>query len=127
MEGRVAQGDLHVRLSGKIGRSGDEISDLASDFDRMTARLQQLLAARDRLLHDVSHEMRSPLTRLQLAIDLARQDPRRTELSLDRIEREARKLEAMVQELLALARAESGLVDYAEQTEGRRLTVARRR
>ena len=77
----------------------------------MTARLEQLLAARERLLHDVSHELRSPLTRLQLAIGLARQDPRKMELSLDRIERESVKLEAMVQELLALARAESDVVE----------------
>jgi len=109
--GRVAQGDLDVRLARKVGRRGDEISDLARDFDAMAARLEQLLAARDRLLNDVSHELRSPLTRLQLAIGLARQDPRKTELSLDRIEREAARLEAMVQELLALARAESGIVE----------------
>lgn len=113
--GRVAQGDLQVRLSGRVGPRSDEISDLARDFDRMTARLQQLLEARDRLLHDVSHELRSPLTRLQLAIGLARQDPRRIEVSLERIEREALKLEAMVQELLALARAESGVVEHSTE------------
>jgi two-component system OmpR family sensor kinase len=109
--GRVAQGDLQVRLAGKVGRRGDEISDLARDFDSMAARLEQLLEARDRLLNDVSHELRSPLTRLQLAIGLARQDPRKIEPSLNRIERESEKLEAMVRELLALARAESGVLE----------------
>jgi two-component system OmpR family sensor kinase len=106
--GRVANGELDVRLQHQI-RRGDEIADLARDFDVMTARLGQLLTARDRLLHDVSHELRSPLTRLQQAIDLARQDPARREELLDRIQLEASKLNAMVHELLALARAESGV------------------
>ena len=108
--GRVANGELNVRLQHQI-RRGDEIADLARDFDVMTARLGQLLADRDRLLHDVSHELRSPLARLQQATELARQDPARTHELLDRIDREARKLDAMVRELLALARAESGVDD----------------
>lgn len=112
---RVAQGDLDVRLHDKVRGRSDEIADLARDFDFMTARLQQLMIARDRLLHDVSHELRSPLTRLQLAIGLARQDPRRTEDSLVRIEGEARKLEDLVHQLLALARAESGATDAADE------------
>jgi two-component system, OmpR family, sensor kinase len=105
--GRLAQGDLEVQLRDRIGRRGDEIGDLARDFDAMANRLNQLVSARDRLLHDVSHELRSPLARMQMAIGLARQDPRRTEDSLARIEQEARRLDAMVHELLTLARAES--------------------
>ena len=105
---RLARGDLEVRLTPAIGRRRDEIADLGRDFDIMAQRLEQLVSARDRLLHDVSHELRSPLARLQLAIGLARQDPSRTELTLHRIEREARRLEQLVDELLALARAEHG-------------------
>lgn len=105
---QLARGDLEVRLTPAIGRRRDEIADLGRDFDIMAQRLEQLVSARDRLLHDVSHELRSPLARLQLAIGLARQDPRRTELTLHRIEREARRLEQLVDELLALARAEHG-------------------
>jgi two-component system OmpR family sensor kinase len=108
---RMAQGDLDVQLADRIGRRGDEISDLARDFDVMAVRLRQLITARDRLLNDVSHELRSPLTRLQLAIGLARQDPKRTEDSLERIDREAGRLDAIVHELLALARAESGAAE----------------
>ena len=67
---RVAQGDLDVQLEHKVGRREDEISDLARDFDLMAVRLRQLITARDRLLNDVSHELRSPLTRLQLASGL---------------------------------------------------------
>lgn len=110
---RLAEGALDVRLGPSIGRRNDEIADLARDFDRMADRLGQLVTARDRLLNDVSHELRSPLTRLQLAIGLARQDRARRETSLNRIEHEAQKLDRLVDELLTLARAESG----AEVTE----------
>ena len=105
---RMAQGDLDVRLEHRVGRRRDEIADLAKHFDQMAVRLGQLVTTRDRLLHDVSHELRSPLSRLQLAIGLARQDPQRLEGSLDRIEHEATRLDALVRELLILARAESG-------------------
>ena len=111
---RLAQGDLNVRLRDRVGRRRDEIADLALDFDTMAHRLEQLVTARDRLLHDVSHELRSPLSRLQLAIGLARQDPARLDRSLDRIEQEAGKLETMVRELLVLARAESGAAQSEE-------------
>lgn len=105
---RLARGDLGVRLSATMGGRRDEIADLAGDFDRMAQRLEQLVAARDRLLHDVSHELRSPLARLQLAVGLSRQAPARLPASLDRIEREIERLDMLVGELLALARAEHG-------------------
>jgi two-component system OmpR family sensor kinase len=72
-------------------------------------RLKELVASRDRLLADMSHELRSPLTRLQLAIALARQSPEKVSQSLDRVGREADKLEAMVSEILALSKLESGV------------------
>ncbi|EGY02640.1 sensor histidine kinase [Nitrospirillum viridazoti Y2] len=105
---RIAAGDLSVRLAPGMGGRHDEIADLARDFDVMAERLQQSIHARERLLHDVSHELRSPLSRLQLAIGLARQDPARVPGSLDRIEYEGRRLDSVVRELLSLARAESG-------------------
>jgi len=105
---QLARGDLDTRIGSRISRRRDEIADLARDFDVMAGRLEQLVKARDRLLHDVSHELRSPLARLQLAIALARQAPSRTAFSLDRIEREASRLDMLVGELLALARAEQG-------------------
>jgi two-component system OmpR family sensor kinase len=105
---RLAGGDLEIRLAGRVGRRSDEFGDLARDFDVMAERLGQLVVARDRLLNDVSHEFRSPLTRLQLAVGLARQDPERTEASLSRIEQEAHRLDLLVDGLLTLARAESG-------------------
>lgn len=103
---RLAHGHFAERLAPVMGDRRDEIADLARDFDRMAERLDQLVASRDRLLHDVSHELRSPLARLQLAIGLARQSPSRIDASLDRIDREAGRLDALVGELLTLARSE---------------------
>ena len=104
----LARGNLDTRIDGRISRRRDEIADLARDFDVMADRLEELVKARDRLLHDVSHELRSPLARLQLAIGLARQAPARVAVSLERIEQEASRLDMLVGELLALARAEQG-------------------
>lgn len=105
--GRVAQGDLSVRLFDSMGKRHDELSEVARDFDSMVERLQVLVKAREELLHDVSHELRSPLARLQLAIGLARQNPLNVETSLQRIEHEAGRLDKMIGELLALSRTES--------------------
>jgi two-component system OmpR family sensor kinase len=110
---RLAKGDFTTRLGPAIGRRRDEIADLVRDFDTMAKRLEELVSARDRLLADVSHELRSPLARLQLAIGLARQDPSKVETSLERISREAARLDEMVGELLTLAKLESG-VRHAE-------------
>lgn len=104
---RVAQGDLSVRLFPAMRRRHDELSEVARDFDSMAERLELLVSAREQLLHDVSHELRSPLARLQLAIGLARQNEGNVENSLQRIEHEAGRLDKMIGELLALSRAES--------------------
>jgi two-component system OmpR family sensor kinase len=104
----AASGRLETRVGPRIGRRRDEIADLGRDFDRMAAQLQALMSAQRRLLHDVSHELRSPLARLAAAIGLARQDPSRLDASLERIEREATRVDELVGEVLTLARLESG-------------------
>ena len=111
---QLARGNLQTRLGPSIRGRRDEIADLACDFDLMASRLEDLVSARDRLLHDVSHELRSPLSRLQLAIALARSNSSRLPTSLDRIEREAKRLDGMVNELLTLARVEDGLTESEE-------------
>lgn len=105
--GRVAQGDLTVRLFPLMRGRHDEISAVARDFDAMVERLDVLVSAREQLLHDVSHELRSPLARLQLAIGLARQNRDNTENSLLRIERESARMDKMIGELLTLSRTQN--------------------
>ena len=122
----LAQGRLEVRLRSRMGRRRDELADLARDFDAMAERLQQLINSREQMLHTVSHELRSPLARLHMAVGLTRQDPGRVSASLDRIELEAKRLDKMVGDVLTLARAESGtqqMDDYFD-LGGLALTVA---
>jgi two-component system OmpR family sensor kinase len=117
----AAEGRLDTRVLPLMKGRRDEIADLGGDFDLMAQQLQKLVGAQRRLLHDVSHELRSPLARLQAAIGLVRQDPGRLEASLERIEREVARLDALVGEVLTLARLEGGTaagtpqrLDFAE-------------
>ena len=104
------QGRLDTRVLPLMGRRRDEISDLGADFDRMAGQIEALVGAQKRLLHDVSHELRSPLARLQVAVGLARQQPDKLADYLERIERESQRLDRLVGEVLTLARLESGMV-----------------
>ncbi len=106
---RLAAGDLDVRVGAEMGRRRDEIADLGRDFDFMAARLQALVNAQRTLLHDVSHELRSPLARLRVAVGLAQQQPEKTEIMLSRIERESERLDELVGEVLTLSRLEAGV------------------
>ncbi|GAB4061792.1 sensor histidine kinase [Uliginosibacterium sediminicola] len=112
---RLAKGEFATRLQPGMGGRRDEIADLAADFDSMATQLEQLVRSREQLLHDVSHELRSPLARLHVAAELARSQPQRVEETLARIEAEAHRLDELVGSLLALSRIESGapvLDDY---------------
>ncbi len=103
----VAAGDFATQLTSRM-KGRDEIAELGRDFDSMAERLQNLVGAQRRLLNDVSHELRSPLARLQVAIGLARQQPERAAEVLGRVERESQRLDSLVGELLTLSRLESG-------------------
>lgn len=109
----AANGDLAQNLSPAMGNRRDELADLGRDFDRMTQQLKVLMDSQRRLLHDVSHELRSPLARLQAAIGLARQQPERMDDSLVRIERESVRMDRLVSELLTLSRLEAGMAGPA--------------
>jgi two-component system OmpR family sensor kinase len=117
----LSTGRFATRVAPLIGRRRDEVADLGRDFDRMAQQLQALTAAQRSLLHDVSHELRSPLARLQAAIGLARQDPQKLEASLERIENEAERLDALVGQLLTLSRLEAtvggGRLERAERVD----------
>jgi two-component system, OmpR family, sensor histidine kinase CpxA len=106
---QLAAGDLTTRTGDFAGKRRDEVAGLMRDFDAMAERLETLLKAQSRLLNDISHELRSPLARLNVALGLARQ---RTSIEnadmLDRIELEASRLNELIGRILTLARLEDG-------------------
>jgi two-component system, OmpR family, sensor kinase len=103
----VSKGNFDIKVTQKMGKRYDEFAELGQDTDSMASKLKQLIDAQRRLLHDVSHDLRSPLARLQLAIGLMRQKPEVTEQMLQRIEQECHRLDSLVGEVLTLARMES--------------------
>ncbi len=106
---QLASGDLNVRVLPALKGRQDDLGLLAADLDTMAERLRLLLETKQQLLRDVSHELRSPLARLQLALSLARREDRGdggVERHLARIEREAQRLEALIARTLKLVRLE---------------------
>lgn len=112
----AAEGDLAPRFGSGTGSA--ELNDLGRDFDRMTGRLRALIDGQTRLLHDVSHELRSPLARLQAAIGLAHQQPEKMAASMERIERESVRMDRLVGELLTLSRLEAGAIRTSQEEVG---------
>ncbi|MDR2220372.1 MAG: HAMP domain-containing protein [Methylobacillus sp.] len=106
---RLAEGELDARVKPFFGRRNDEMSELGEDFDFMAGRLQSLIDAQRQLLHDVSHELRSPVARMRLAAGLAQQQPEKLQFALERIERETERLDELLGQILTLARLESNL------------------
>ncbi|MGD0988392.1 MAG: ATP-binding protein [Candidatus Sulfotelmatobacter sp.] len=106
---QLAAGDLTARAGGPSSGRRDEVAGLMRDFDAMAARLENLVKAQSRLLNDISHELRSPLARLNVALGLARQrsGPEAATM-LERIELEASRLNELIGRLLTLARLEDG-------------------
>ena len=121
----LAAGDLSARAGAPGGGRSDELAVLMRDFDRMAERIEGLVDSQSRLLKDVSHELRSPLARLSVALGLARQRATtdvapelapEVESALNRIELEADRLNQLIQRLLTISRLESG-------TDGLRKTI----
>jgi two-component system sensor histidine kinase CpxA len=113
----LAAGDLSARTGAPVAGRRDELTELMRDFDRMADRIESLVDSQSRLLKDVSHELRSPLARLSVALGLARQRALsevgpdaapELENSLNRIELEADRLNQLIQRLLTISRLESG-------------------
>ncbi len=105
---QAAQGDLRPQFAQANYLIDDELHQLGRSFDQMTARLQLVLEQQTRLMHDVSHELRSPLARIQAALGLIQQQPERTLTYVDRLERESARMDHLIGEILTLARLESG-------------------
>lgn len=106
-----SEGKLDTRVGKLIGNRRDEIADLGQDFDRMAARLQSLINNQKQLLSDISHELRSPLARLHLAVGLARKKTgTEVEAEMKRIEQETNRLDDLVGQSLTLSRLDAGAV-----------------
>jgi len=106
---QFATGNLAVRVGNAIsGRS--EIKELANDFDAMAERIEQQVESQQRLQRDISHELRSPLARLNVALELARQrSGEGTDSALNRIEQESERLNEMIGQLLSLNQLETAV------------------
>jgi signal transduction histidine kinase len=102
---RFGHGNLTARVN---SRRGDEFGDLSRSFDQMAGRIEMLMTAERRLLQDISHELRSPLARLNFCVELARTAEDR-EAAVARIKKEVDRLSSLVGGLLQVTRAEGDL------------------
>ena len=106
---QLSSGNLSARAGAPMTGRNDEVAGLMRDFDTMAERLETLMKAQSRLLNDISHELRSPLARLNVALGLARQRANvESGDMLDRIELEAARLNELIGRILTLARLEDG-------------------
>jgi two-component system sensor histidine kinase CpxA len=106
----IANQQLQTRVDASVLERKDELADLGREFDRMAERIEFLVTAQRHLLADVSHALRSPLARLNVALGLARQrNDQPTSEHLDRIETEAERLNKLIGQLLTMARVDSGV------------------
>jgi signal transduction histidine kinase len=106
----VAAGDLSMRAPVEILGRRDELADLAADFDAMVERMSAFVRSHKDLLSTVSHELRSPLARLIMCLELLRkQSPSESEELLQRMERDVERVDTLMGQLLTLARLETGL------------------
>jgi two-component system sensor histidine kinase CpxA len=104
----IGEGRLDTRVSPELAYRNDEIADLGRDFDRMACRIESLVNAQRQLLGNASHELRSPLSRLMIALALVKQGAREeVPEHLERIGLEARRLDKLIGQLLTLSRIES--------------------
>jgi signal transduction histidine kinase len=112
----LANGNLDVRVGALMGHSKDELTDLGHDFDYMAEKLQLLMKKQQQLLQNISHELRSPLARIHLAMGLAKKkNCGDVSLDLNRIELETNRLECLIAEVLTLARQEDGNISLVDE------------
>lgn len=100
---RLGRGDFSTRVGVTLAKRHDEIGELAAEFDDMAERIQTLVTSRQRLLQDISHELRSPLARLSVALELAKDKSPQAEKEWQRINLEAEKLNMLIGQILSLA------------------------
>ncbi len=107
---KFAGGDLQTRLDIK---RRDELGDLAREFDEMAERIETLVTSEKRLTQDISHELRSPLARMNVALELARSKANpETQSLIERIAAESHRLNEMISRLLVLSKLETGSENF---------------
>lgn len=113
---RLADGDLNARVAERLPKRRDELGALARDFDVMAERIGSLITSQQRLTRDVSHELRSPLARLGVALEIAKQKTNGAAApQLERIENESQRLNEMISRILMLSKLESGSTDIERE------------
>ncbi|MGR3984681.1 MAG: ATP-binding protein [Gammaproteobacteria bacterium] len=110
---RFSGGNLAARAPVKITKRNDAFGELAREFDRMSARIEKLIGGHRRLLRDVSHELRSPLSRMQVAAALL-EDKTGNAAEVKRIQTEIGRLDALIAQLLSLTRLQAGALTLTE-------------
>jgi len=103
---QLAGGLLSTRAAASIERRGDELGALGRDFNTMAARIEELISRQRQLIFDVSHELRSPLARLNVALDLAREG-KAGKFAFDHMESDLMRLNEMIDRLLTIARLDT--------------------
>jgi two-component system sensor histidine kinase CpxA len=107
---RVAQGDLSARVPHAVSLRRDELAALAVDFDSMVERIEMLIGTQKNLLNSVSHELRSPLARLNVSLAMMRKHMPEEVLDIcERMERDVARIDTLMGQLLTLSRLEAGL------------------
>ncbi len=113
---KFASGELQTRVGEKAGKGRDEFSQLAKDFDEMAERIESLVTSEKRLTQDISHELRSPLARMNVALEIAKnKSGKETHPMLERIEKESNRLNEMISKLLILSKLETGAQEFEKQ------------
>jgi two-component system sensor histidine kinase CpxA len=103
---QLAAGKLNTRAAGSAAARNDELGELVRDFNAMADRIESLVSSQRQLISDISHELRSPLARLIVAMDLAR-ERKGSDPAFDRMERDFERLSEMVGRLLTVARLDA--------------------
>lgn len=99
---KFSEGDFNVRVRPSLGRRNDELTDLADAFDQMAKNTSGLIIKQRQLIADLSHELRTPITRMELAIGASKQGISQSEL-IPRLEKETTEIRTLIEDTLTLA------------------------
>ena len=113
---RLARGELEARVSQQLDERRDELASLGVQFDAMAEQLQKLVSKERHLLHHVSHEMRSPLARMQAILGLIEARPEKQNEYITRLSNELTRMDSLVEELLTLSRLETSNIPMEKES-----------